>query len=324
MPRPVRAGGRALRHGSPGPHFLSRSLRLNEPLVILAIVGVVLALAIGVLVWWFRREHHRRLPAVSTPPIVFVPHSERADHWAASQPDVESMAAAARPQFVESEAEVPVRRVAGLADGPTPTRRRPRGVPMTGAEVTPAMSAPAMTAAAPAAPPAPAPGVRPLPAAPGTLQAGAAYAPMIERIPGDGAGTADRRANPFAPPAVGPAVGPIIAGSTLRMLPGRLEFVGDGTAADIRFVHCTAGPEQRVTLGRGEGPSYEHVQLRSPTVSRMHAAMVYRDGRWTIANLSDTNPLRLNGLELASDSAAVPLSDGDVIELGEVMLRFHG
>ena len=48
------------------------------------------------------------------------------------------------------------------------------------------------------------------------------------------------------------------------------------------------------------------------------------EGRWMIANLSETNPLRLNGLELASDSAAVPLSDGDVIELGEVMLRFHG
>lgn len=280
--------------------------------MILAIVGVVLAVAVGVLVWWFRREQHRRLPAVSTPPIVFVPHSERAGHWLAPHPGGAAQPAgmsAGKPQLVDAEEEVPVRRVAGLADTAPPSRRPARTAPAPGGVAVP-------PAARTMAPPPMGPAFAPVSSTP---------QPLDHQAAPDALAVPEARPGRAAPPMPLVAPTPTIAGSTLRMLPGRLEYVdGTGAAADIRFVHCSAGPEQRVTLGRGDGPSYEHVQLQSPTVSRMHAALCYRDGRWTIANLSETNPLRLNGLELAADSTAVPLSDGDLIELGEVMLRFRG
>lgn len=167
-------------------------------------------------------------------------------------------------------------------------------------------------------------------------------APVIEILPSDGAaesvtgngtvggssggaGTATAlRTSPPSTRPVGARDPSIAAAGTLRMLPGRLEFVdGPLTGGDVRFVHSGGDAEQRVTLGRGEGPPFEHVQIASQTVSRMHAAMTYHDGRWRIANLSETNPLRVNGLELTDGDTAVPLSDGDVVELGEVVLRFR-
>lgn len=110
---------------------------------------------------------------------------------------------------------------------------------------------------------------------------------------------------------------------TLRMLPGRLEVVsGLPTRAEIRFVRLGTG-DQVVTLGRQPGPPYEHVQLASQTVSRRHAVMSYARGGWSIANLSETNPLRVNGDEMAPGADALVLHDGDLIELGEVQLRFR-
>jgi pSer/pThr/pTyr-binding forkhead associated (FHA) protein len=111
---------------------------------------------------------------------------------------------------------------------------------------------------------------------------------------------------------------------TLRMLPGRLEVVaGLPVRSEIRFVQTGGGPEQQVTLGRQEGQPYEHVQLASQTVSRLHAAMTYARGRWRIANLSETNPLRVNGAPVAREAPPVELAEGDTIELGEVVLHFH-
>jgi predicted component of type VI protein secretion system len=108
------------------------------------------------------------------------------------------------------------------------------------------------------------------------------------------------------------------------MLPGRLEVVaGMPPQSEIRFVHTSDGPQQRVTIGRQDGPPYEHVQLASQTVSRLHAAMTFAHGRWSIANLSETNPLRVNAASLPCGAPPVALADGDVLELGEVVLRFH-
>jgi len=59
-------------------------------------------------------------------------------------------------------------------------------------------------------------------------------------------------------------------------------------------------------------------------VSRMHARLVLTDGsRWTLENLSATNPVVLNGEEIALGAPPRPLADGDRIELGEVAFRFH-
>jgi pSer/pThr/pTyr-binding forkhead associated (FHA) protein len=120
------------------------------------------------------------------------------------------------------------------------------------------------------------------------------------------------------------AATPSVLTGTLRMLPGRLEVMaGLPVRSEIRFVQTGGAAEQEVTLGRQEGRPYEHVQLASQTVSRLHAAMTYGRGRWRIANLSETNPLRVNGTAVGRETPPVELADGDTIELGEVVLRFR-
>jgi hypothetical protein len=132
------------------------------------------------------------------------------------------------------------------------------------------------------------------------------------------------------------------ADGTLQFLPGRLELAaGRDAGQEIRFVR-TAGPDgTSVTFGRAEGAPYRHVQLREPTVSRSHARMSLDalgaaagatgpDGaqasRWRLENLSATNPVLVNGRSLAADEgprASVILSDGDRIEMGEVVFIFR-
>jgi predicted component of type VI protein secretion system len=58
-------------------------------------------------------------------------------------------------------------------------------------------------------------------------------------------------------------------------------------------------------------------------VSRMHAKMRFENGRWSIANLSPTNPLVINGEPLDADGRSWLLNEGDRVELGEVVLRFR-
>ena len=119
---------------------------------------------------------------------------------------------------------------------------------------------------------------------------------------------------------------PVPAG-TVQFLPGRLEVLqGRGVAGqELRFIRPEDPAElPTVTFGRGEGPLYRHVQLRAPTVSRMHARLVLQDGGvWTLENLSKTNPIVLNGVELANGAPPEPLADGDRIEMGEIVFRYR-
>lgn len=110
----------------------------------------------------------------------------------------------------------------------------------------------------------------------------------------------------------------------LQFLPGALEVVdGADRQREIRFLRA-AGAVTEYTIGRAGGPPTSHVQLQAPTVSRQHARMRFADGAWTISNLSSTNPLRVNGHELAMAEESRALADGDRIEVGEVVLRFRG
>ena len=131
------------------------------------------------------------------------------------------------------------------------------------------------------------------------------------------------------------------ADGTLQFLPGRLEVIsGRDAGQEIRFVR-TPGPDGTcVTFGRAEGAPYRHIQLREPTVSRAHARMTLESGssgspvgragmmsaRWRLENLSATNPVVVNGRPLGLNGGAgagVELDDGDRIEMGEVVFRFH-
>lgn len=120
-----------------------------------------------------------------------------------------------------------------------------------------------------------------------------------------------------------PAVDSLAALGTLRMLPGRLVPEDRNSLRDdIRFIALDTRGEQRFTVGRGEGPLHEHIQVASPTVSRRHATLLYQDSTWSIANLSETNPVRVNGVELR-ESDSISLSEGDRVEMGDLVLRFR-
>ncbi|HEY9228825.1 MAG TPA: FHA domain-containing protein [Gemmatimonadaceae bacterium] len=109
----------------------------------------------------------------------------------------------------------------------------------------------------------------------------------------------------------------------VQILPGRLEVIAGATPLrEIRFVRVPGEPD-RVILGREPGPSPQHIGLGSATVSRLHARFDFTDQRWNVKNLSRTNPLVVNDDELSDSDAARPLADGDRLELGEVVLRFH-
>lgn len=110
---------------------------------------------------------------------------------------------------------------------------------------------------------------------------------------------------------------------TLQLLPGRLELLsGQERVEEVRFVRVP-GREPVVTFGRNPGEPHMHIQLDSPTVSRQHASMRYRNGRWSIANLSHTNPVVVRGVALSSEGDAVVLEDGDRVEFGEVVFRYR-
>ena len=109
----------------------------------------------------------------------------------------------------------------------------------------------------------------------------------------------------------------------LQLLPGRLQIIaGEDQGQDIRFVRIP-GEIPTITIGREAGPPDRHIRLRASTVSRLHARMQFEDGRWRITNLSQTNPLVLNGETLSVTAGSRQLDEGDRIEIGEVVLRFR-
>jgi FHA domain len=109
----------------------------------------------------------------------------------------------------------------------------------------------------------------------------------------------------------------------VQLLPGHLEVIaGDTRHQEIRFVRVQ-GQQPQLILGRNPGRSPQHISLNSSTVSRQHARLAFAGGKWNVANLSKTNPVVVNNVELSNVDGELPLTDGDRIELGEVVLRFH-
>jgi hypothetical protein len=109
----------------------------------------------------------------------------------------------------------------------------------------------------------------------------------------------------------------------VQILPGRLEVVsGEPRHREIRFVRVPGEPAQLI-VGREPGRSPQHVTLESNTVSRRHARFAFSNGRWAVANLSQTNPVVVNDEDLPDSAGERPLVDGDKIELGEVVLRYR-
>ncbi|HEV7704909.1 MAG TPA: FHA domain-containing protein [Gemmatimonadaceae bacterium] len=109
----------------------------------------------------------------------------------------------------------------------------------------------------------------------------------------------------------------------VQVLPGHLEVeVCSNVGEAIRFMRVKGEPAD-ITIGAAEGPRHRHIKLPAETISRTHARMQYQEGRWRITNLSQNNPTLVNGQELGSAARTRLLDDGDMIQIGEMLLRFR-
>ncbi len=70
------------------------------------------------------------------------------------------------------------------------------------------------------------------------------------------------------------------------------------------------------TVGRAAGCS---IQLPIMTVSRQHAKIARRDGRWTVADLGSKSGTLVNG---SAEKGVTYLYDGDKIDVGGVVFKF--
>lgn len=112
---------------------------------------------------------------------------------------------------------------------------------------------------------------------------------------------------------------------TLKILPGHFEVVaGEGELKEIRFYKLPTQAVPEVTFGRLAGPPYSHVQLNLPTVSGRQAKLTLDQRSWKLTNFAPptSNPTRVNGRDLGVDET-VTLTEGDRVEMGEVVLLFH-
>jgi hypothetical protein len=256
-----------------------------------------------------RREPARSAPVRSAPPSAAEPSA--ADERPVqvrefvSGPRASAAPAAAIPAPAMPAPAMPAPAVPAPAV-PAPAVPAP-AVPAP-AVPAPAMPAPAMPAPAMPAPATPAsPTPAPAPAAPA---AGSEHAILAHGVPGT---QVEGHLLRFSVPQDG----------TLQFLPGRLEIrSGLDTGREIRFVRVPGPDGTTVTFGRVEGPAYRHIQLREATVSRNHARLTLADGQWHLTNHSTTNPVVHNGRTLDHDETQ-PLTDGDRIEMGEVVFEFR-
>jgi len=98
----------------------------------------------------------------------------------------------------------------------------------------------------------------------------------------------------------------------------------DGTGSGRARLYVLAGPDQARTFevdGRavmGRAPECE-VVLHDRSISRRHAQLTWRDGRWTLEDLGSTNGVKQAGKRVEK----LTLADGDEFELGDLPLRFR-
>jgi len=74
-------------------------------------------------------------------------------------------------------------------------------------------------------------------------------------------------------------------------------------------------------VGRG-GKRLNKIEIDDPTVSRVQASFLFRDGSFSLLAETASSPTRLNGEKIAEGQAA-PLQDGDLVQFGKVALRFR-
>lgn len=263
---------------------MNRILETATNLSTLTIVLVAAAAALFLFVLWMIRRRRVELYRDDLPPLIFAVHDR-----VGAPPDM-------RPASFGNRAS---RQVAEQWSEPVAPPYYPPARPM---------GPPPPPASPSAAPPAPASEAR---------NGGS------ESQGREGHGNGQRASAGEATVRVPRYQGPV----TTAFLPGRLEVQAAGRTGprpgeEIRFPARRQG-DGIVILGRDDGPSGATVKVPAESVSRRHARLQFEDGRWNIANLSRTNPTLVNGEELVVTEGARWLRDGDIIEMGEMVFRFH-
>ena len=117
---------------------------------------------------------------------------------------------------------------------------------------------------------------------------------------------------------------------TVKVLPGRFEVTdGESAMREVRLFSTSDNPGREFLLKRVDGngavPS-NVVGFKSQTVSTNQGKIICSNsGQYTIINYADPhqkNPVVVNNRPLA-ESESAQLADGDLIQIGEVKLRYH-
>jgi len=115
---------------------------------------------------------------------------------------------------------------------------------------------------------------------------------------------------------------------TMKFVPGRLVIAaGPDQGKEFRIAGRPTPDGNVVTIGRAEVEgerAFAHIQLGDTyrTVSRMQAEIIQQDQTILLKNTSETNPTMVNGDQVPAGET-VELGDGDMIRMGELMLRYE-
>lgn len=115
---------------------------------------------------------------------------------------------------------------------------------------------------------------------------------------------------------------------TMKFIPGKLVVAaGPDQGKEFRIAGHPTPEGNVVTMGRQEVEgerAFAHIQLGDTyrTVSRMQAEIVQKDQDIYLKNVSTTNPTMVNGDPVEAEDM-VELDDGDMIRMGEMMLRYE-
>jgi len=114
----------------------------------------------------------------------------------------------------------------------------------------------------------------------------------------------------------------------MKFVPGRLVIAaGPDQGKEFRIAGRPTPDGNVVTIGRAEVEgerAFAHIQLGDTyrTVSRMQAEIIQQDQTILLKNTSETNPTMVNGDQVPAGTT-VELEDGDMIRMGELMLRYE-
>jgi hypothetical protein len=116
---------------------------------------------------------------------------------------------------------------------------------------------------------------------------------------------------------------------TMKFVPGRLVIAaGPDQGKEFRIAGRPTPDGNVVTIGRAEvegEKAFAHIQLGDTyrTVSRMQAEIIQKDDDTILLkNTSETNPTMVNGEQLPTGETE-EIEDGDMIRMGELMLRYE-